>query len=357
MGERYAWNLSARVVADPDDGQSVRPDGSYLAARLGNWIVSAGYPERWWGPGWQGSLILSTNARPVPSIAVDRDEARPFDVPVLKWLGPWRLSTFMGQLEGDRDFPHTLLFGLRAEIRPVPSLQLAASRTAQWCGDGRPCGMDTFWDLLVGHDNDPDPSKQPGNQLAGLDVRWAWPGARVPVALYAQGIGEDEAGSMPAKYLGLFGAETWGAGATWSWRFSAEYSDTACDFLNSPPLFGCAYTNSIYTTGYRFRSRALGHPADADSESVGFMGLVVNESGTRWSIRVRDMKLNRAGVALGHSVASAPATVHDVDLAHDRQLAWGKLAINVGYADVSTTGTTQVDEGWRGDLALTIALR
>ena len=24
--------------------------------------------DRWWGPGWDGSLILSNNARPIPAI-------------------------------------------------------------------------------------------------------------------------------------------------------------------------------------------------------------------------------------------------------------------------------------------------
>jgi len=46
--------LSATVVADPDDDRELRPDGSYLAMSLGNWMVSAGYLDRWWGPGWQG---------------------------------------------------------------------------------------------------------------------------------------------------------------------------------------------------------------------------------------------------------------------------------------------------------------
>ena len=58
VGQRFAWKLEATVVADPDDDQTVRPDGSYVAMSLGNWIVSAGYLERWWGPGWQGSLFI-----------------------------------------------------------------------------------------------------------------------------------------------------------------------------------------------------------------------------------------------------------------------------------------------------------
>jgi hypothetical protein len=357
VGERFAWKLEATVVADPDDGQEFRADGSYVAASLGNWMVSAGYFDRWWGPGWQGSLILSNNARPMLSIALDRNESTPFDVPVLRWLGPWRLSTFMQQFEHDRDYPYALLFGLRAEIRPHPTLQLAASRTAQWCGEGRPCGLDTFWDLLVGNDNDQALDEQPGNQLAGFDVRWTWPGSRVPLALYGQGIGEDEAGFLPSKYLGLFGVETWGDMGGGSWRAHLEYADTACDFLADPPEFGCAYTSSIYYTGYRYLGRVLGHSIDADGESLGGGVLFVDARGRRWEALVRDVKLNRAGAAPGNPLADAPAKVFDVALAHESSHPWGTIGVSLGYADVDATGTVAVEDGWRGFLTLRHELR
>jgi hypothetical protein len=348
VGQRFAWKLAGTVVTDPEDDQTVRPDGSYLAMSLGNWMVSAGYLERWWGPGWQGSLILGNNARPLPSIALDRNEATPFDLPVLRWLGPWRFSTFMGQFESDRDYAEALLFGMRAEIRPHPTLQIAASRTAQWCGDGRPCDLGTFWDLLIGNDNDQDLSEQPGNQLAGFDLRWSWPGARVPLALYAQAIGEDEAGFMPSKYLGLFGFETWGDLGGGSWRVHAEYADTACDFLSDPPEFGCAYTNTIYFSGYRYRGRVLGHSMDADGESVGGGVLFVDSQGRRWELQGRNLKLNRAGAAPEHSLAGAPATVRDLALVHESSHPWGTIALSLGYADVDATGPVAVQDGVRG---------
>jgi len=348
LGERFAWKLSGTVVADPEDDRPVRPDGSYVAMSLGNWMLSAGYLDRWWGPGWQGSLILSNNARPVPALAIDRNESTPFDVPVLRWLGPWRFSTFMGQYESDRDYPQALLFGMRAEIRPHPTLQIAASRTAQWCGDGRPCDLDTFWDLLAGNDNDQDLSKQPGNQLAGFDVRWSWPGGRVPLALYAQGIGEDEADSLPSKYLGLFGAEVWGDLAGGSWRAHVEYADTACDFLSAPPEFGCAYTNVIYTSGYRYRGRVQGHSMDADGESVGLGALFIDAGGQRWEVLARNVKLNRAGAAVGHSLATSPAKVRDLSLTHERSYSWGNITVSLGYSDVHGAGSAAVEEGVRG---------
>jgi len=357
LGQRFAWKLSATVVADPDDDRELRPDGSYVAMSLGNWMISAGYLDRWWGPGWQGSLILSSNARPMPSIAIDRNESTPFDLPVLRWLGPWRLSTFMQQFESDRDYSNALLFGLRAEIRPHPTLQIAASRTAQWCGDGRPCDLGTFGDLLVGNDNDQDLAEQPGNQLAGFDVRWSWPGARVPLVLYAQGIGEDEAGFMPSKYLGLFGAEVWGDLAGGTWRAHVEYADTACDFLQSPPEFGCAYTNSIYTSGYRYRGRVLGHSIDADGEAIGAGTLFIDSRGHRWEILGRNVKLNRAGVAPGHSLADGEARVRDVAVTHERALAWGNITVSLGCADVDSAGTVAVEDGVRGSLTWSHGLR
>jgi hypothetical protein len=357
LGRRFAWKLSATVVADPDDDRSVRPDGSYVAMSLGNWMVSAGYLERWWGPGWQGSLILSNNARPLPAIAIDRNEPTPSDLPVLRWLGPWRLSTFMGQFESDRDFSDARLFGLRGEIRPHPTLQIAASRTAQWCGDGRPCDLGTFWDLLVGNDNDQDLDEQPGNQLAGFDLRWSWPGARVPLALYAQAIGEDEAGFMPSKYLGLFGFETWGELAGGSWRAHAEYADTACDFLSSPPEFGCAYESVIYTSGYRYRGRVLGHSMDGDGEAVGAGLLFVDGRGARWEVLGRNLKLNRNGSSPAHSVAESPATVRDVAFTHERLLPWGNITLSLGYSDVDDAGATVVPDGARGFVTWQKAIR
>jgi hypothetical protein len=358
MGERFAWKASARLVADADDGQEFRADGSYVAASLGNWMLSAGFLDRWWGPGWQGSLILSSNARPLPAIALDRNEARPFDLPVLRWLGPWRLSTFVGQLEGDRDYAHALLFGMRAEIRPIPSLQIAASRTAQLCGEDRPCGLDTFWDMFVGNDNDQPIEEQPGNQLGGFDVRWAWPGSRVPLALYVQAIGEDEAGFMPSKYLGLFGAEIWGDWSGRSWRLMAEYADTACDFINSEPEFGCAYTNVIYTSGYRYRGRVQGHPIDADGESIGLGAVLIEPAGVRWQLNARNVKLNRAGVAPGHTLADAPARLRDLALIREQSAAWGNITLSLGYAAVDQdSGVTQLDDGLRGFVSYSRELR
>jgi len=70
-GEWLAARLSGQWVNDPDDNKDLRADGSYLAASLGNWMLAASTSDRYWGPGWQSSMILSNNARPVPAFTLE----------------------------------------------------------------------------------------------------------------------------------------------------------------------------------------------------------------------------------------------------------------------------------------------
>jgi hypothetical protein len=113
--------LNAVRAWRPTDGDSVRLDGSYVGMTIGNWMLSAGYPERWWGPGWDGSLILSTNARPPPQLAINRNFSTPFRQRWLEWLGPWSLTSFMGELDEEgRVVDEPLLFGVRISAKPLP---------------------------------------------------------------------------------------------------------------------------------------------------------------------------------------------------------------------------------------------
>ena len=174
--ERFAVSLNGQAVDSPPDGEDFRADGSLLAIAIGNYSFSANTLDRWWGPGWDGNLILSNNARPMPAISIDRTFTDPFKTKWLSWLGPWDLAVHFGDMGSDRHVPNAQFFGFRLNFRPLPSLEIGISRTAQWCGDGRPCDLETFGNLILGRDNrggdNIDEDNEPGNQLAGFDVRW-----------------------------------------------------------------------------------------------------------------------------------------------------------------------------------------
>jgi hypothetical protein len=87
---------------------------------------------------------------------------------------------------------------------------------------------------------------------------------------------------------------------------------------------------------------------DADGESVGGGVLFIDARGRRWELQGRNLKLNRAGAALEHSLTDAPATVRDLALTHESSHPWGTIAVSLGYADVDASGSVAVEDGVRG---------
>lgn len=335
ISSHFAANLQATYAFDPDDGKSVRADGSYLGFNVGNFMLSAGYMERWWGPGWDGSLILSTNARPMPTVTLERNYTDPFRTPWLSWIGPWRASIAVGEGESDGLAVGKVKFlAARVNFRPRPWLELALTRTAQWCGGDRPCDFDTFTDMLLGRDNQDDetgsPSaEQPGNQMAGYELRLRSPWRKLPLAVYSQWIGEDEAGGLPSKFIGQYGGEVWGSARFGGWRLYAEYSDTACNFSRREPQFGCAYRNTIYPQGYSYRGRIIGHTMDNDSRMYSLGGVLTFSNGDVASIGVRHVELNRDGGS--HAISDVPAELDNVELRYSRTFGFGGVTVGLGY--------------------------
>jgi hypothetical protein len=231
---------------------------------------------------------------------------------------------------------------MRSIWKPHPRLEVALSRSAQWCGQGRPCDAGTFWDLLTGNDNNQPLPQQPGNQMAGFDVRWSVPWA--PVAVYMQAIGEDEANFLPSKYLGLFGAEVWGGWGERSWRAHVEYADTTCEFYKTSPQFGCAYRNVIYSDGYQYRDRSMGHAIDGDSQQFAVGAILVNGDGSSWELAGQSARINRESANPVQSVATAATEIRSVDVYHHRLLFGGDLKLGVGYED-RESGALNVNAG------------
>ena len=243
-----------------------------------------------------------------------------------------------GILEHDRVVPDAQFWAARFNFRPIPSLEIGLSRSAQWCGKDRPCDLDTFIDLLLGKDNvgdaGIDDDNEPGNQLAGVDIRWsplAW-----PVALYTQFTGEDEAGGFPSRWMGQFGAEWYGYLADpWSTNVFVEFAATTCQFYESGELFNCAYTHGIYQSGYRYRGRSIGHGADGDARLISVGAILVDGEDTQWRGLLRFGELNRGGSPEPfHSLTPTPQDIISIDVAHSRVFSFGVVEIGAGYEEL-----------------------
>jgi hypothetical protein len=360
MGDRFAGRLRVTGVGDPDDGQHVRLDGSYGSVVLGNWIATAGWVDRWWGPGHEGSLILSSNARPLPSVALDRNVAEAFESPWLSWIGPWRFGLSYGVLDDGSKPRNAHFVTMRLTARPFESLEVGLGRVIIWCGDGRPCGFSNFADSLFGNESQDVESDNPGNQLASIDFRLSSPYRWAPVALYGQLTGEDSISPngtldlksyLPSKRLNQLGIEVWTGFGDRSLRAHLEVSDTVCRFSVPNTLHGCAYEHHIYTDGVRYRGRAIANAMDGDGRMYSLGATLVDSHGDPWNALVRRVELNVEGLSAGNTVSDEPATLYNAEFTHVRHVNLGKIEVGLGY-DHYTDGSR--DDRVRGQAKLTI---
>jgi hypothetical protein len=351
--DRYGIQLAATGVIDPHDGQHLRLDGSEITVRWGNWLFSANQMDRWWGPGRDGSLILSSNARPMPAISMDRFRSLPVDLPVLRWLGPWRFSGLIGVGEKDRpDVDRPAFLGMRLSFKPAPIFEFGMSRTAQFCGTGRRCDLKTFGRLLIGDDNrgmrglPDDPEAEPGNQLAGFDVRIVSPFRALPLAIHGQEIGEDNSSTgIPERYLALFGAETWfllDSGAVLRAHF--EYANTNCKFYSMGLEPNCAYTHGIFFAGYRHRGRNMGHTTDGDSETTSAMLSLTRANGDRWTLRGRRGRLDAYGAPdVYNPVSQGRSRYYSVEFGWEGKVAGHEFGVQLGHEGQSPDSAGNAD--------------
>lgn len=354
-GDRYAVRLRGQWVDDPDDNKDWRADGSYLGVALGNWMLAASTSERYWGPGWQSSMILSNNARPIPAFTLERNLTTPFENRWLSWLGPWDMAIMWGFLDDDRAVPNTRVFGGRFNFRPLDSLEIGLTGMGLWCGSGNDCGLDEVADMLTGSG-----TTEEYDRLAGMDVRWTTSVFDVPIGLYTHWVGEDFGDGearlvIPSRLLGQFGAETWGyLDGLGSYRLFLEWADTECDFSLYRKLTfnggggkpGCAYRNQRYKSGETYRGRSFAHSFDQDSSAVTLGGILNDEFGGSWMATAVAGKLNRRGRHLS-TVELNQTEYREIEVSHRRGFWLGELDIGLGYEYREDEVTDNTDEDVR----------
>ena len=290
--------------SDHPSDDAFRLDESYVSSTLGNWRFTVGRQSRWWGPGWDGSLILSNNARPIPSISVENVSSETFENKYLRWMGPNKLHIFVGQLESNRGVPGAKLIGTRLSLRPFDSLELGVHRTIQWGGEGQDESLSDFLETLASirvKKKDDSLGTVKGNQIAGFDFRWKLPlETKNKYAVYGQYIGEDRVdGSL------LLGDETFLIGGSvsgtsqklgGSWRAYLETTDTSAANFKGRARNNIIYNHSTYTDGYRYQGLSMGHGIDSDSTIVSMGAMLSRSNGDFWRGWLKHAKLNVDGI-------------------------------------------------------------
>lgn len=296
------WDARLRVNAekDPiiDHGQDVNVEGSYLAGKLWNQWLIAGQIPTYWGPGHEGSLIRGDASRPVYGLTMQRAEQQAFETKWLSWIGPWQYQAFAGKLDDYSAIPDAKLLGLRLTGQPLPYLELGASRILQWGGEGRSESFDSLWNAIKGNDNFYDGDLDKSNQIAGFDARLnlnQWSG--VPISLYGQYVGEDEAGLLPSKKMYLAGVDYSSQFNNMPFQLYAEWADTR----TNGDAQGISYNHRNYKDGYYQHGFPLGHAMGGDGQMYSLGGDIRFDVMNRLNGRVMVANVNQSNSITNHA--------------------------------------------------------
>ena len=264
IGDSTAINLQVGAqTANRYDRQTLVLDNSYVAQRIGNIAVYAGYMPHWWGPGWDTALSISNNARPFLQIGYRRVTTRPFSWPVLSWLGPWNHEMFFGVLDGPRLARNTVFHGTRWEFNPLPGLDVGVAHLQELCGSGHPCEIS---ELINVRNSAKHPSKS--KDETDFDVRYTGMLFGLSYSLYTQEMDRDTGPFVHSYTSHLFGASLWVPVRSTAVRFTAEYASTisTVEFFSFGKYnYGITYNDYKYTDGWQYRGRTLGSSLDTDS--------------------------------------------------------------------------------------------
>ena len=253
------------LKTDSVDGKAYAFDGSYLATTLGNWAISLDQMDVWWGPGHDNALVMSSYAAPIQAVRVNR-----LNTETAAWLplpGQWHATAFIGRTQRAGALSDHPVFGARASWRPFSQLEIGASYTGQWGGDGYSGDIDYALDVLTLQEND-----EVGNQRAGVDARFV---LHPRVGLYAEMATNNDSFDDPAY---TFGADM---------RIPAteRLREVFVEYTDIPAYF---YDDERDLAGYRRYGMSMGAAQDQDVEAlvVGFRQQ--RSDGTGFTLRFRD---------------------------------------------------------------------
>lgn len=293
INDSFALNIAAQAVRNPTDEDKYRYDGSYIATKLGNWILGAGSIERWWGPGWQSSLILSNNARPAPGYFIRRNESLGSHMPLLSLLGPWTFEAFVNTLEEERAISKAKLIGARFTFMPLSFLEVGYSRMT--LSGGKSSNLTTS-------DDDPSftnasASREERNQNISYDVRISVPVNWASLAIYGQTMSNETANDVESESATMAGIE---AGFSWGAihnRIALEYSDTENASGDNTISTNAVYDHPYYLSGYRYYGRTVGESAGTNALKLSLLGDHYFENGHQFSWRLSTAELNKSSAS------------------------------------------------------------
>jgi hypothetical protein len=301
-------------------------DESYISLARGNYSITLGSKKNWWGPGWMGSTVLSTNARPIRGLSIERNFSDPFKNSFLSFLGSWDFAFILGDIKNTGLTPQRRFTALRLGIRPMDNLEVGFSKSAIICDKNNGCGFSKLIDGVLGSGDIYD--------LSTLDYRLSGKFNEIPYATYGQ-----ISGTSIDKSVGIFGLETWGNFPDRknfeSYRVFTEFSSTTCGIFSGQSKYGCAYQNQEYPSAYHYNGSNIAQPLDGDSMAISFGGILVQDDAQIYKSTLAIGRMNR-GSQPGYLFTKNETDFLNFNVGYQFELFWyeiplGSFDVGLGF--------------------------
>tara|TARA_B110000008_G_C16931102_1_gene548693 strand:+ start:110 stop:1327 length:1218 start_codon:yes stop_codon:yes gene_type:complete len=257
-------NSSSQLSFSFNEDGNYNIDGSYLQHTSGIATFGIGSIDRHWSFSNNTSLILSQNARPLKSIYLKLENK--FNYNLLPPEADWSLEVFNGFNDGAVNDTVSMMLGVRAILTPFEGLDLEFVQTSQWGGPGHSTGLSALGSALI-FDTNHAPNHNI-NKMAGFGISYLIPSNTLPLRIYGQAIGEDEAGNLPSCYAYLVGLEWSNLKFKYPITLGLEVLDTRID----ETTHGFCGPNTMYNNShyaYTNYGNTMGTAIDTEGNSQG----------------------------------------------------------------------------------------
>jgi len=316
-GENYALKVSNSYINDPVTGNSNRLDGSYFAYTYKNWAFGVGKIDRWWGPGWQGSALLTQSARPVSSVFFQRKDTAAKSFDSFGWLGSWDLTAFLGELSDKRsNIDDPRLAGARFTFKPFHFAEFGISRTRMSGGNVLP------------NTNLSEEYLDSSYQLTAFDWRVGKSLSNFQLGLYQQLARKNSDATSSTDEASILGMEMGLTVLGLNSRLSLERQSTT---NNASSIFD----DPLFSNGYRYHGKPIATAIDSAAKTITLRLDHYFDTGQQFSWQLGKASLNDDNIAL-----EPPAGP-----------IYGKNAIELDYASITfktpVSDLTQLEAGFQ----------
>ena len=177
----------------------------------------------------------------------------------MKYLGPFRFDVFWSRLEEDRGISKPYFAGMRMNLKPLPWIEVGASRTIIFggtrdYGDGEKIDVGTSDFLTILGGRNLAGGEDTSNSVAAVDGR-----IRLPflwnAEVYGEYGGEDEAGHFLAAHAWLAGVYLPQLEPSGRLSLTFEHADLSRQDNMAPNW----YNHGIFRNGYTYEGTIMGH--------------------------------------------------------------------------------------------------